>query len=97
MASQGQVKQSKSGGSKKKIEAWKDGNFDNTMATDEIIRNYSRNKNLMLRYSPGHVWELGWYSAPDNNSKVPPTSGWKFNGGRCDPPNLGENIIIKQY
>ena len=33
--------------SKKKIEAWKDGNFDNTMATDEVVRNYSRNKNLI--------------------------------------------------
>jgi hypothetical protein len=57
----------------------------------------SRNKNLMLRYSPGYGWALGWYSAPDNNSEEPPPSGWKFNGGRCDPPNLGENIIIKQY
>tara|TARA_E500000318_G_scaffold59836_1_gene55545 strand:- start:1275 stop:2123 length:849 start_codon:yes stop_codon:yes gene_type:complete len=33
--------------SKKKIDAWKDGNFENTMATDEIVRNYSRNKNLI--------------------------------------------------
>lgn len=33
--------------SKKKIEAWKDGNFEDTMATDEIVRNYSRNKNLI--------------------------------------------------
>ena len=33
--------------SKKKIDAWKDGNFVNTMATDEVIRNYTRNKNLI--------------------------------------------------
>jgi|TARA_B100001093_G_scaffold502443_1_gene555459 hypothetical protein len=33
--------------SKKKIDAWKDGNFMDTMATDEVVRNYTRNKNLI--------------------------------------------------
>ena len=32
---------------KKKIEAWKDGEFENTTADVEIIRNYERNKKLI--------------------------------------------------
>ena len=33
--------------SKKKIEAWKDGEFEGTTASQEIIRNYERNKKLI--------------------------------------------------
>lgn len=47
-----------------------------------------------LRYSPGWGWSLGWYT---NSSEKAPTNGWTFNGGRCDPPNLGENIVITGY
>ena len=33
--------------SKKKIEAWKDGEFEGTTATQEVMRNYERNKTLI--------------------------------------------------
>ena len=33
--------------SKKKIEAWKDGEFEGTTATQEVMRNYERNKKLI--------------------------------------------------
>ena len=33
--------------SKKKIEAWKDGNFDGKIVNDNVIRNYERNKTLI--------------------------------------------------
>lgn len=33
--------------SKKKIEAWKDGEFEGTTATQEVVRNYERNKKLI--------------------------------------------------
>ena len=32
---------------KKKIEAWKDGDFTGKIVNDNIIRNYERNKNLI--------------------------------------------------
>ena len=32
---------------KKKIEAWKDGEFEGTTATQEVMRNYERNKKLI--------------------------------------------------
>ena len=49
--------------------------------------------NKMLRYSPDWGWRLGWYTNSSKND-VAPANGWTFNGGRCDPANLGENIII---
>ena len=47
----------------------------------------------MLRYTPDWGWSLGWYTHSSKDD-IAPTSGWTFNGGRCNPPNLGENIII---
>lgn len=49
--------------------------------------------NKTLRHSPGWGWSLGWYSNSSDND-IAPNNGWTFNGGRCDPPNLGENIVI---
>ena len=44
--------------SKKKIEAWKDGMFEGTMSTQEIIRNYERNKTLInLDHCPSELQE----------------------------------------
>lgn len=48
---------------------------------------------MWRKYSPGWGWSLGWYTHSSKN-EIAPTNGWTFNGGRCDPPNLGENIII---
>ncbi len=43
---------------KKKIEAWKEGEFENTTANAEIIRNYERNKRLInLDHCPSEIQE----------------------------------------
>ena len=55
----------------------------------------SRKYNKMLRFTPGWGWSLGWYTHTDCDSEIPPSTGWTFNGGRCNPPELGRNIIIK--
>ena len=46
-----------------------------------------------LRFSPGWGWSLGWYTHSSKHD-IAPTNGWTFNGGRCDPSTLGENIVI---
>ena len=58
---------------------------------------WSRSKHKMLRYTPGWGWCLGWYthSEKDTDVDIPPKTGWTFNGGRCAPPTLGQNIIIE--
>ena len=44
--------------SKKKIEAWKEGEFEGTTATQEVMRNYERNKTLInLDYVPVELSE----------------------------------------
>ena len=60
-----------------------------------------------LRYSPPWggaekgSWCLGWYTvsalASDNpNVLIPPKNGWKFNGGYCDPPTMGDKIVVEE-
>ena len=56
----------------------------------------SRIYNKMLRFTPGWGWSLGWYTHTDCDSEIPPSGGWTFNGGRCIPPDLGKNIVIKE-
>lgn len=53
----------------------------------------SRRSNKMLRHTPGWGWSLGWYTH-SSKSDVAPTNGWTFNGGQCDPPDLGKHITI---
>jgi len=48
-----------------------------------------------LRHSPNYGWSLGWYTNSDKGT-VAPKDGWTFNGGRCDPADLGKNITITQ-
>jgi hypothetical protein len=55
----------------------------------------SRRFDKMLRHSPGWGWRLGWYTH-SSNSDIAPIDGWTFNGGQCDPPNLGERIAIRR-
>ena len=49
--------------------------------------------NKTLRHSPNFGWNLGWYTN-SCDTEVAPKDGWTFNGGRCDPADLGKNIII---
>ena len=44
--------------SKKKIEAWKDGDFTGKIVNDNVIRNYERNKTLIdLEHIPSEISE----------------------------------------
>lgn len=56
----------------------------------------SRRCNKMLRFTPGWGWCLGWYTHNVYDNEIPPSTGWTFNGGRCIPPDLGENIAINE-
>ena len=56
----------------------------------------SRIYNKMLRFTPGWGWCLEWYTHTNCDSEIPPSGGWTFNGGRCIPPDLGKNIVIKE-
>ena len=67
---------------------------------EDLLRNF-------IRYTPpwGNMiegsWCMGWYTCngfPIDHPDVfkPPKSGWKFNGGMCNPTTLGDDIIIEK-
>jgi len=47
-----------------------------------------------IRLTEDRGWLLSWYDNPSKNKISPPSEGWRFNGGRSKPKDLGNNIRI---
>ena len=80
---------------------------NSVMNADGIYRFYPRGKGILewrigehdpygnyIRLTEDRGWLLSWYDNPSKNKKYPPSEGWRFNGGKSKPKNLGNNIRI---
>ena len=47
-----------------------------------------------IRLTEDRGWLLSWYDNPSKNKINPPSQGWRFNGGKSKPKDLGNNIRI---
>ena len=72
-------------------------NHHKTISNGTIIYKSARGKWLRFT-SGGYGWDLGWYTNSNNklDSTCPPVEGWEFNGGCCNPPDLGSTIRISK-
>ena len=59
------------------------------------VRIYKNGSGCQLRFTPGgYGWDFGWYTNMNKPEEHPPSTGWKFNGGRCIPADLGSKIAV---
>ena len=77
------------------------------MNADGIYKFYPKGKGILewrigegdpygnfIRLTEDRGWLLSWYDNPSKNKISPPSQGWRFNGGRSKPKDLGNNIRI---